>query len=150
MGAGFGLLEPCLMPSHRSQVRKNEDGKAPWHRYVSAWGLTVWDIIGSFLGTNVGTPLQRTLSWLAIALFGIAGIFALFCFAANSFQTNKEVILYAIATGLAMIPASLVVSSRSPLGRTKGFQLTSASAHLSATGRPHYHFGWRNSCHGQA
>lgn len=67
-------------------------------------------MIGSFLGTNVGTPLQRTLSWLAIALFGIAGIFALFCFAANDWQTNKEIILYAIATGLAMIPASLVVS----------------------------------------
>lgn len=66
-------------------------------------------MIGSFLGTNVGTPLQRTLSWLAIALFGIAGIFALFCFAANDWKTNKEIILYAIATGLAMIPASLVV-----------------------------------------
>jgi P-type Na+/K+ transporter len=66
-------------------------------------------MIGSFLGTNVGTPLQRTLSWLAIALFGIAGIFALFCFAANDWQTSNEIILYAIATGLAMIPASLVV-----------------------------------------
>jgi P-type Na+/K+ transporter len=91
------------------KVRKNDDGHAPWHRYVSAWGLTVWDIIGSFLGTNVGTPLQRTLSWLAIGLFGIAGIFAMFCFAANSWGTSKEIILYAIATGLAMIPASLVV-----------------------------------------
>lgn len=33
----------------------------------------------------------------------------MFCFAANGWQTNKEIILYAIATGLAMIPASLVV-----------------------------------------
>ncbi|KAM0791876.1 hypothetical protein ACM66B_004131 [Microbotryomycetes sp. NB124-2] len=91
------------------KVRKNEDGKAPWHRYVSAWGLTVVDIIGNFLGTNVGTPLQRTLSWLAIALFGVALVFAMICFGANDWQTNREIILYAIATGLAMIPASLVV-----------------------------------------
>ena len=91
------------------KVRKNEDGKAPWHRYVSAWGLTAWDLLGNFLGTNVGTPLQRTLSWLAIALFGIALIFAVICFGANSFRGNREIALYAIATGLAMIPASLVV-----------------------------------------
>lgn len=68
-----------LMLNLTPQVRKNDDGHAPWHRYPAAWALTVWDIIGSFLGTNVGTPLQRTLSWLAIALFGIAGIFALIC-----------------------------------------------------------------------
>ncbi|SCV73434.1 BQ2448_7360 [Microbotryum intermedium] len=115
------------------KVRKNEDGYAPWHRYVSAYALTTWDVIGQFLGTNVGTPLQRTLSWLAIGmllsrqvelalssraltmhsllagLFGIACIFALVAFAVNNFTSNKEIILYAIATGLSMIPASLVV-----------------------------------------
>ncbi|KDE09874.1 potassium/sodium efflux P-type ATPase, fungal-type [Microbotryum lychnidis-dioicae p1A1 Lamole] len=91
------------------KVRKNEDGHAPWHRYVSAYALTTWDVIGQFLGTNVGTPLQRTLSWLAIGLFGIACVFALIAFAANNFTSNKEIILYAIATGLSMIPASLVV-----------------------------------------
>lgn len=125
------------------QVRKNEDGSAPWHRYVASWGLTVTDFIGSFLGTNVGTPLQRTLSWLAIGLFGIAGIFALFCFAANDFQTDKEIILYAIATGLAMIPASLVVSDFS--------KLQNWEADVSSrTGRPHHHPRRRNSRHGQA
>ncbi|GAA5854933.1 hypothetical protein JCM8547_004126 [Rhodosporidiobolus lusitaniae] len=91
------------------KVRRNEDGTAPWHRYPKAWALTTWDIIGQFLGVNVGTPLQRTLAWLAIALFGIGCVFALFCFAANDFQGNKEIILYAIATALSMIPASLVV-----------------------------------------
>ncbi|GAA6033364.1 hypothetical protein JCM8097_006713 [Rhodosporidiobolus ruineniae] len=91
------------------KVRRNDDGHAPWHRYPAAWALTVMDAIGQVLGVNVGTPLQRTLSWLAIALFGIGCLFALFCFAANDFKGNKEIILYAISTALAMIPASLVV-----------------------------------------
>ena len=92
------------------KVRRNDDGHAPWHRYPAAWGLTTLDIIGQFLGVTVGTPLQRTLSWLAIGLFLIGCLFALFVFAANDFRTPNEVILYAIATALSMIPASLVVS----------------------------------------
>lgn len=66
------------------KVRRDEDGHAAWHRYPLAWGLTTWDWIGSFLGVNVGTPLQRNLSWLAIGLFFAAGILALIVFAANS------------------------------------------------------------------
>ncbi|GAA5902891.1 hypothetical protein JCM5296_006324 [Sporobolomyces johnsonii] len=91
------------------KVRRNDDGHAPWHRYPQAWALTTLDIIGQFLGVNVGTPLQRTLSWLAIGLFGIGCLFALFCFAANDFRGNKELVLYAVALALSMIPASLVV-----------------------------------------
>lgn len=94
------------------KVRRNDDGHAPWHRYPAAWGLTTLDIIGQFLGVTTGTPLQRTLSWLAIGLFLIGCVFALFVFAANDFRSPNEVILYAIATALSMIPASLVVSSR--------------------------------------
>ncbi|GAA5980349.1 hypothetical protein JCM5350_000952 [Sporobolomyces pararoseus] len=91
------------------KVRRNDDGHAPWHRYPAAWALTTWDIIGSFLGVNVGTPLQRILSWLAIGLFGIGLVFALICFAANDFRAPNEIILYAVAVALSMIPASLVV-----------------------------------------
>lgn len=91
------------------KVRRDEDGHAPWTRYPAAWGLTAWDIFGTFLGTNTGTPLQRTLSWLAIMLFLLAGVLALIVFAANSFRTDNPTILYAISTGLCMIPASLVV-----------------------------------------
>ncbi|GAA5905034.1 hypothetical protein JCM8208_007665 [Rhodotorula glutinis] len=111
MNTSIGAIAESLRggDSKVRKVRRNEDGKAPWHRYPAAWALTTWDIIGQFLGTNVGTPLQRTLSWLAISLFGIGCVFALFCFAANDFQGKNEIILYAIATALSMIPASLVV-----------------------------------------
>ena len=101
------------------KVRRNDDGHAPWHRYPAAWALTTWDVIGSFLGVNVGTPLQRVLSWLAIGLFGIGLVFALICFAANDFRAPNEIILYAVAVALSMIPASLVVRSLFPLPSDK-------------------------------
>lgn len=91
------------------KVKKDEDGNAGPHRYVQAGALTVTDTIGRFLGVNVGTPLQRKLSKLAILLFCIAVVFAVIVLAANRFHTPNEVIIYAVATGLSMIPASLIV-----------------------------------------
>lgn len=91
------------------KVRRNEDGHARFHYYLEAGALTLADQIGRFLGVNVGTPLQRKLSWLAIVLFLIAAVFAVICVAANEFKSDQEVILYAVGTGLSMIPASLVV-----------------------------------------
>lgn len=91
------------------QPKRTEDGRVKVHRQAQAWGLTAGDFIGAFLGVNVGTPLQRKLSQLAIGLFGIAVVFAIIVLAANDFSDNQEVIIYAVATGLSMIPASLIV-----------------------------------------
>ncbi|OQE40524.1 hypothetical protein PENNAL_c0754G07116, partial [Penicillium nalgiovense] len=84
---------------------------SPWitRWYVQAWSLTSVDVVGRFLGVNIGTPLQRKLSKLACLLFGIAVVFAIVCMAANEFSSNNEVIMYAVATGISMIPACLVV-----------------------------------------
>lgn len=90
-------------------VKRRPDGKARFYRYLEAWGLTFTDFIGAFLGVNVGTPLQRKLSKLAILLFGIAVVCAIIVLGSNGFSDNKEVIIYAVATGLSMIPASLIV-----------------------------------------
>ncbi|KTW29903.1 potassium/sodium efflux P-type ATPase, fungal-type [Pneumocystis carinii B80] len=90
-------------------IKKNEEGKTSPHAYIIACGMIILDGIGRFLGINIGTPLQKKLSALAIGLFGIASLFALIVFAANRFVTKDEVVLYAIATGLSMIPSSLVV-----------------------------------------
>jgi Na+-exporting ATPase len=95
-----------------SKVRKpkrNSDGKAGPHRYLEAYTLTLSDAAGRFLGVNVGTPLQRKLSKLAMLLFGIAIVCAIIVLGANKFSSDQEVIIYAVATGLSMIPASLVV-----------------------------------------
>lgn len=90
-------------------VKRKPDGSANPHRYAVAYGLTAADFISHFLGTNVGTPLQRKLSRLAILLFGIAVVCAIIVLGANKFSNNTEVIIYAVATGLSMIPACLVV-----------------------------------------
>ena len=90
-------------------VKTNKDGKKGPHRYVEAAVLTLSDSVGHFLGVNVGTPLQRRLSRLAILLFFVAVICAIIVLGANEFQNRQEVIIYAVATGLSMIPASLVV-----------------------------------------
>lgn len=95
--------------SKRRAVKRKEDGSASPARHAQAWTLTVTDAIGRFLGVNIGTPLQKKLSKLAMLLFGIAIVCAIIVLAANDWSDNTQVIIYAVATGLSMIPASLIV-----------------------------------------
>ncbi|KAK8084105.1 sodium transport ATPase [Apiospora saccharicola] len=91
-------------------VKRKPDGRRPNPaRYLEAYTLTLGDALGRFLGVNVGTPLQRKLSKLAMLLFAIAVVCAIVVLAANRFDSRQEVVIYAVATGLSMIPASLVV-----------------------------------------
>ncbi|PWN53615.1 putative ENA2-plasma membrane P-type ATPase [Violaceomyces palustris] len=110
MNTEIGKIADALRGAAKAQkirqVKKNAYGKAGPHRYVQAGALTVWDKVGNFLGLNKGTPLQRKLSLLAIILFGIAVLFAVIVFLSNNW-TDTEVIIYAVATGVSMIPASL-------------------------------------------
>ncbi|GJC78603.1 calcium-transporting ATPase 3 [Colletotrichum liriopes] len=91
------------------KTHKDENARAKPHRYLKAYMLTVTGAIGRFLGLNVGTPLQRKLSKLAVLLFFIAVVCAIIVLGANEFSSSQDVIIYAVATGLSMIPASLVV-----------------------------------------
>ncbi|KAI9705803.1 MAG: Na+ ATPase [Bogoriella megaspora] len=111
MSTEIGSIAAALRQkgSTRRPVKRKPDGSAKPHRYAQAWGLTFSDAIGRFLGVNVGTPLQQKLSRLAMLLFGVAIICAIIVLAANGFSNQQEVIIYAVATGLSMIPASLIV-----------------------------------------
>ncbi|KAI0508525.1 hypothetical protein F5B22DRAFT_390407 [Xylaria bambusicola] len=73
-------------------------------------GLTkrVYDFVGGFLGLTEGTPLQIKLSKLAYILFGCALVLALIVFGVNKFGDSQEIVIYAISTGIAIIPESLV------------------------------------------
>lgn len=110
MSTGIGSIAENLRQKDRKirKVKRGEDGKAAPHRYVEAAAGTGWDILLIFLGITVGTPLQRKLSWLAMILLVVAVVCAIIVLAANEFSNDKEVIIYAVATGLSMIPASLV------------------------------------------
>ncbi|KAK0455617.1 uncharacterized protein EV420DRAFT_1552259 [Desarmillaria tabescens] len=68
----------------------------------------IWDNILHFLGIRGGTPLQMKLSKLAFILFGCAIILAIIVFGAAKFDINNEVVLYAIATAIAIIPSHSV------------------------------------------
>ena len=68
----------------------------------------VWDFIGKFLGLTEGTPLQRKLSKLAYVLFFAAILLAMIVFGVNKFNVTGEVAVYAISTGIAIIPESLI------------------------------------------
>jgi Na+-exporting ATPase len=96
--------------SRSREVKSNSKGKSQFYHYIQAWTLTGVDFVLRFLGVKgVGTPLQKLLSKLALLLFGIAVVFAIVVMSANKWANNKEVIIYAVATGLSMIPASLIV-----------------------------------------
>lgn len=89
--------------------KRYEGGSASPFRYAQSWSLIAVDAVGRFLGVNIGTPLQKTLSRLAVLLFGTAVLCAIIVMAANKFSNNAHVVVYAVATGISMLPASLVV-----------------------------------------
>lgn len=91
------------------EPKRRPDGTIAWYSWPIAFGLSIGDMVGRFLGVNVGTPLQRKLSQLAILLFFVAIVFAIIVESANGFSSAKEVVVYAVGTGISMIPASLVV-----------------------------------------
>jgi P-type Na+/K+ transporter len=93
----IGNIAKSLSSSGSSRVlKRNADGKVTIQQYVHFGALFTWDKFGEFLGTNIGTPLQRKLSMLAILLFGIAIVFAVVVMAANKFSSAQPVILYAV------------------------------------------------------
>ncbi|PGH27306.1 potassium/sodium efflux P-type ATPase, fungal-type [Polytolypa hystricis UAMH7299] len=88
----------------RSMNRKKYGKMAP----VKGGALRTWDAIGKFLGLTEGTPLQIKLSKLAYVLFGCALLLAVVVFGVNKFNVTNEVAIYAISTGIAIIPESLI------------------------------------------
>lgn len=91
------------------EAKRRPDGTVAWYSWPIAYGVSARDMVSGFLGVTGGTPLQRKLSQLAILLFFVAIIFAIIVEAVNKFSASKEVVVYAVGTGISMIPASLVV-----------------------------------------
>ncbi|KAL8691070.1 MAG: hypothetical protein Q9218_003632 [Villophora microphyllina] len=90
--------------ANRSLSRKKGGALQP----AKGVALRIWDGLGHFLGLTVGTPLQKKLSKLAYILFGCAILLAIIVFGVNRFHVTNEVAIYAISTGIAIIPKSLI------------------------------------------
>uniref|UniRef100_A0A7I4F8S0 Cation-transporting P-type ATPase N-terminal domain-containing protein n=1 Tax=Physcomitrium patens TaxID=3218 RepID=A0A7I4F8S0_PHYPA len=57
---------------------------------------------------TTSTPMQKKLNLMAYVLLGVALIFALIVFAVNRFQFDTEIVIYAIALSIAVIPEGLI------------------------------------------
>ncbi|KAM5361167.1 hypothetical protein ACJA88_014565 [Fusarium oxysporum] len=106
---GRALVSASLLFSRRREPKRREDGTASTGRWMQAWTLTFSDAVGRFLGVNVGISLYRKLSKLALLLLGTAIACAIIVPGYNEFNPKREVIIYAVATGVSMIAASLIV-----------------------------------------
>ncbi|KAI5949393.1 ENA1 [Candida jiufengensis] len=118
-GRGVGIVVATALDTEIGRIAdslKNSDDKLivkvekpSFKNYFYAFWKSTLNIILNVLGTNVGTPLQRRLAWLAILLFWVAVIFAIVVMGSQKMNVNRNVAIYAICVALSMIPSSLIV-----------------------------------------
>jgi Na+-exporting ATPase len=65
--------------------------------------------VGEFLGLTVGTPLQRKIARLFLYLLAFALVCFIVVLAANKFDSNRDIIVYAVSTAIGTIPISLLL-----------------------------------------
>lgn len=104
IGGIAASMQKTRRKPNRSMSRKKHGSMQP----VKGGALRAWDGIGKFLGLTTGTPLQIKLSKLAYTLFGCALLLAIIVFGVNRFNVTNEVAIYAISTGIAIIPEALI------------------------------------------
>ncbi|KAL8704854.1 MAG: hypothetical protein Q9201_002013 [Fulgogasparrea decipioides] len=108
MHTEIGKIAASMEGKHRKANRSLSRKKGGKLQPAKGVALRIWDSFGEFLGLTVGTPLQKKLSKLAYILFGCAILLAIIVFGVNKFNVTNEVAIYAISTGIAIIPESLI------------------------------------------
>lgn len=110
-GRGTGIVVGTAMNTQIGRIADAISGKKSGEsdeEDTRPFGARAWDKIKGWLGLKSGTPLQIKLSKLAYFLFGCAIILILIVFAVARFEITNEVVLYAIAAAIAIIPESLI------------------------------------------
>ncbi|KAK5941287.1 potassium/sodium eff [Knufia obscura] len=108
MSTAMGGIAESMQRKRRKPGRSMSAKKYGPMQPVKGGALRVFDKVGKFLGLTEGTPLQIKLSKLAYTLFACALLLAIIVFGVNKFNVTNEVAIYAISTGIAIIPESLI------------------------------------------
>ncbi|KIW97426.1 potassium/sodium efflux P-type ATPase, fungal-type [Cladophialophora bantiana CBS 173.52] len=108
MSTAIGGIAASMQGKRRKPNRSMSRKKYGPMQPVKGGALRVYDGVRKFLGLTGGTPLQIKLSKLAYVLFGCAILLAIIVFGVNRFNVTNEVAIYAISTGIAIIPESLI------------------------------------------
>ncbi|KAI1086583.1 potassium/sodium eff [Rostrohypoxylon terebratum] len=108
MQTEVGKIAASTAKKHHKAGRSMNYKKYGKRQPIIGLSRRIYDFVGKFLGLTEGTPLQIKLAKLAYMLFGSALLLAVIVFAVNEFHVPKEVVIYAISTGIAIIPESLV------------------------------------------
>lgn len=108
-GRAVGIVVATGMNTQIGQIATElANKKGPTVDDKRSWIQRAWDTIATFLGVREGTPLQIKLNKFAYVLLFLAVVCAIVVFGVAEFDINNEVILYAIALGIGVIPESLV------------------------------------------
>ena len=118
-GRGRGIVAFTGMETEVGRIaaatakKDRKAGRSMSYKYgktqpVKGLARRTYDVMGKFLGLTEGTPLQRKLSKVAYILFAVAILLAIIVFGVNRFHVTDEVAIYAISTGIAIIPESLM------------------------------------------
>lgn len=108
MQTEVGKIAASTTKKQRKEGRSMNYKKYGKTQPVKGAARRTYDFVGKFLGLTEGTPLQRKLSKVAYILFGCAILLAIVVFGVNRFNVTDEVAIYAISTGIAIIPESLI------------------------------------------
>ncbi|OAA60643.1 sodium transport ATPase 5 [Cordyceps fumosorosea ARSEF 2679] len=100
----IGLIARALQSDGKEPTR--DSAADPY--FKRAWKSTI-GALGEFFGLTVGTPLQRKLAQLFLGLLAFAVVCAIIVLGANKFNTQTDVILYAVTTAVGTIPVSLLL-----------------------------------------
>ncbi|KAL2444485.1 Sodium/potassium exporting P-type ATPase cta3 [Exophiala dermatitidis] len=108
MSTAIGGIAASMQGKRRKPGRSMSRRKYGPLQPIKGGALRTYDAVLKFLGLTDGTPLQIKLSKLAYVLFGCALLLAIIVFGVNRFHVTNEVAIYAISTGIAIIPESLI------------------------------------------